>query len=175
MNEDGTSTMLDVTVPDVTAPDVTVDVTPYGRPASEALARAVAAAKGDDALAPVTVIVSSNFAGLAARRLLGSRDLGGGVANVQFVTPFRLAQLLAGGRGADAKPLTNPVLGAAVRLALADDPGPYAEVAEHQATIAAVSELYAELSSAEPGGPVDPPAGVGPRGGAGGPVRPGRR
>jgi hypothetical protein len=70
-------------------------VVAHGRPAGEALARAVAAAKAGRALAPVTVIVASNFAGLTARRLLGAGLVGGGIANVTFVTPFRLAELLA--------------------------------------------------------------------------------
>ncbi len=130
-----------------------VDVVAYGRPASEALAAAVARAKGDDVLAPVTVVVPSNLAGLTARRLLGGGLVGsGGIANVSFVTPFRLAELLSADRLLDSHPLTNPVLGAAVRLALADDPGPFAPVADHYATEAALAALYAELSNVSPEG-----------------------
>ena len=100
-----------------------VETATYGRPASEALARTLARVKADEPLAPVTVIVPSNLAGLTARRLLGAGVVGaGGVANVSFVTPFRLAELLAADQLLDTRPLTNPVLGAAVRLALrADD------------------------------------------------------
>lgn len=120
----------------------------YGREASEALAAAIARAKADAPLAPVTVIVPSNFAGLTARRLLGAGVVGpGGLANVSFLTPFRLAELLAADQLLATRPLTNPVLGAAVRKALADDPGPFARVAEHEATEAALSSLYAELSN----------------------------
>jgi hypothetical protein len=121
---------------------------PYGRPATEALARVVAGAKAGAPLAPVTVVVPSNLAGLTARRLLGSGELGvAGVANVSFVTAFRLAELLAADQLLDTRPLTNPVLGAAVRSALAADPGPFRPVATHPATEAALVSLYAEVSN----------------------------
>jgi len=128
---------------------VIVDVVtvPYGRPATAALARAVAQAKAGSPLAPVTVIVPSNLAGLTARRLLGSGELGmAGVANVSFVTAFRLAELLTADQLLDTRPLTNPVLGAAVRATLAADGRPFGTVATHPATEAAVGSLYAELS-----------------------------
>ncbi len=73
-----------------------------------------------------------------------------GIANVDFLTPFRLAELLAADRLGDSRPLTNPVLGAAVRRALADDPGPFGAVADHHATQAALAALYAELSTVSP-------------------------
>ncbi|MFN0026575.1 MAG: PD-(D/E)XK nuclease family protein [Acidimicrobiales bacterium] len=123
----------------------------YGRPASAALARAVIAAKGGRVLAPVTVVVASNFVGLGARWLLGSGALGlSGVANVSFVTPLRLAQLLGAEQLLDRRALTNPVLGAAVRGALAVDPGPYAAVADHPATEAALVALHRELATLDP-------------------------
>ncbi len=123
----------------------------YGRPASAALARAIIAAKDGRALAPVTVVVASNFVGLSARWLLGSGALGlAGVANVSFVTPLRLAQLLGAEQLSDQRALTNPVLGAAVRRALASDPGPYAAVAEHPATEAALVGLHRELANLDP-------------------------
>ena len=91
----------------------------YGRPASDALARAVEGAKTAGPLAPVTVIVPSNFAGLTARRLLGSGELGlRGIANVAFLTPFRLAELLSADQLLGTLPLTSPVLGAAIRAVL---------------------------------------------------------
>jgi len=125
-----------------------VATVPYGRPASEALSAAVVAAKRSAALDPVTVIVASNFAGLAARRLLGAGTVGpGGLVNVNFVTPFRLAELLAAEQLLGQRPLTNPVLGAAVRLALELDPGPFESVRDHLATEAALASLYAELSN----------------------------
>lgn len=130
-----------------------IRIVAYGRPATQALAELVAAAKSDNVrqtagpLAPVTVVVPSNFAGLTARRVLGAGMLGGaGIANVSFLTPFRLAELTAADLPQDRRPLTNPVLGAAVRRFLATDPGPLAPVADHQATEAALAALYTELS-----------------------------
>jgi len=125
----------------------------YGRAATIALGEAVAAAKAAGALSPVTVLVSSNFAGLAARRLLGSGiTTSAGLANVGFLTPFRLAELLASDRLLDRRPLTNPVLGAAVRRALRDAPGRFRAVADHEATELALASVYSELSNVSPQG-----------------------
>lgn len=132
----------------VVAVGASVVVTEYGRPASSALAHAIIDAKAGVALAPVTVIVPSNFAGLAARRMLGSGSLGvAGVANVNFVTPFRFAELLSVGQLRDRRPLTMPVLGAAVRRALAEDPRHFAKVRDHQATERALAAAVGELSN----------------------------
>ncbi|MFN0091514.1 MAG: PD-(D/E)XK nuclease family protein [Acidimicrobiales bacterium] len=131
-----------------------VEAVGYGRPASEALAAALRRAKAGRPLAPVTVVAPTNFAALTARRLLGAGRLGGvggggmGIANVSFVTPFRLAELLGADQLLERRPLTAPVLGAAVRLALAEGGHPYAAVAGHHATEAALAELYGELSGA---------------------------
>ncbi|MCP5025916.1 MAG: hypothetical protein GY929_06485 [Actinomycetia bacterium] len=122
-----------------------VDAVALGRPATTALAAAITDAKQAGPLTPVTVIVPSNLAGLSVRRLLGSMNRG--IANVDFLTPFRLAELVAADQLGDSRPLTNPVLGAAVRRALADDPGPFGPVADHHATQAALAALYAELST----------------------------
>ena len=123
-------------------------VTAYGRPAGLELGAAVSAAKADGPLQPVTVVVGSNFAGLGARRLLGSGELGPrGVANVGFVTPFRLAEMLAVGQMAGRRPLTNPILGAAVRKALTEDPMQFREVAGHHATESALAALAGELAN----------------------------
>ena len=132
------------------------EISGYGRPASEALATAVARAKQAGPLAAVTVVVPSNFVGLSARRLLGSGALGvgatSGIANVSFVTPFRLAELVAADLLLDKAPITNPVLGAAVRQVLAEDPGFYAPVADHEATEAALASLFAEMSNVDEAG-----------------------
>ena len=119
----------------------------HGRDATAALAGVIVDVKADDPFAKVTVLVPSNLAGLSARRLLGSGDLGGtGIANVDFVTPFRLAELLAPVRTPGRNPLTNPILAAAVRRVLAENPGRFAPVARHEATEAALVSLYEELS-----------------------------
>lgn len=133
-----------------------IEATEYGRPASDALAAAIAQAKAGGPLEPVTVIVPSNFVGLSARRLVGSGALATGrrqgIANVSFVTPFRLAELVAADLLLDRQPITNPVLGAAVRQVLAEDPDVYRAVAEHEATEAALAGLFAELSNVDEAG-----------------------
>lgn len=128
-----------------------VETVVFGRPATRALSRHIGRAQEAGALQPVTVVVASNFVGLSVRRLLAGGALGGnGLANVSFVTPFQVAELLAPGDIGGRRPLTNPVLGAAVRQALAADPGPFAEVVGHPATEAAVAALYGELSQVPP-------------------------
>jgi hypothetical protein len=128
---------------------------PYGPEASRALHAAVVAAKAGDPLAPVSVIVPTNYVGVAARRLLGSgalgrvTDGGDGVAGVTFLTVYRLAELLGAPSLAAAhrRPVSTPVLAAAVRAVLADAPGRFRPVAEHPATEAAVVAAHRELST----------------------------
>lgn len=113
--------------------------------AFEELVGLVEAAKADDPLAPVTVVVPSNYAGLSLRRRLG-RSLGG-VVNVQFLTIGRLAELLGAPTLAAAgrKPLTPAIAVEAVRAALAGDAGSFAEVAAHPATLEALASTFADL------------------------------
>jgi RecB family exonuclease len=131
-----------------------VVVSPYGRPALAALRDAIAAAKGDDPLAPVTVVVASNHVGVTARRLLAAGELGPvvrgrpGIAAVGFLTAFRLAELLGAASLAATgrRPVSTPVVAAALRRALADRPGMFAPVATHPATEQALVATFAELS-----------------------------
>jgi hypothetical protein len=121
----------------------------YGRAATAVLRDAIRAAQEGDPLAPVTVIVPSNGAGLSARRTLAE---GGGIANVGFVTPFALAEQLgrAAAAAAGLVPITEPVLVAAIRVELRAHAGFFAPVAEHAATETALARRYAELSRARP-------------------------
>ena len=143
--------------PDTRRSRVAVDVVGYGRPATSALARHISDAKSTGhPLDPITVVVPSNTAGLAARRLLTIGDTSTGLrpvnlANVSFVTPFRLAELLGSAHVGDRRPLTNPVLAAAVRATLSARPGMFAAVADHHATQSAVASVYSELSRAAAG------------------------
>src|SRR3954469_21364466 len=129
--------------------------TAYGPAATESLHRVVAAAKAGDPLAPVTVVVPTNYVGVAARRLLGRRGLGrvtdngDGVAGVTFLTGFRLAELLGAPKLAAAhrRPVSTPVLAATVRAVLADAPGRFRPVAGHPATEAALVAAHRELST----------------------------
>jgi RecB family exonuclease len=126
----------------------------YGPAAARALHDAVAAAKAGDPLAPVTVVVPTNYVGVAARRMLGSGVLGrvtergDGVVAVTFLTVYRLAELLGAPRLAaqQRRPASAPVLAAAVRAVLADAPGRFAPVAAHAATEAALVDAHRELS-----------------------------
>ncbi|HZM30667.1 MAG TPA: PD-(D/E)XK nuclease family protein [Acidimicrobiales bacterium] len=132
--------------------------TPYGRPALSRLTAAVAAAKAGDPLAPVTVVVPSNHVGVTARRALAAGGVGvgpgTGVAAVTFLTAYRLAELLGapGLAAAGRRPVSTPVIAAALRRALRDDPGIFAPVADHPATETALVATFAELSDvSDPG------------------------
>jgi RecB family exonuclease len=132
--------------------------TAYGRPALRRLTAAVAAAKGGDPLAPVTVVVPSNHVGVTARRAMAVGGVGvgpgTGVAAVTFLTAYRLAELLGAPSLAAAgrRPASTPVIAAALRRALRDDPGIFAPVADHPATETALVATFAELSDvSEPG------------------------
>jgi ATP-dependent helicase/nuclease subunit B len=124
-----------------------VEATAYGRPALESLATLIHEAKAGDRLTPVTVLVESNTAGVATRRALAGRP--GGVAAVSVLTVARLAERLGAPRlGAQGcRPVSTPVLGVAVRAALAQDPGIFAEVANHPATESALVAATRELAS----------------------------
>lgn len=110
----------------------------------DALAAAIAAAKGDDRLAPVTIVVPTNVAGVMARRALGRTD---GILGVDMVTLNRFAELLAGPELAHQRrqPVSTPVLDLTVRRVLDEASGSYAAVAGHPATVVALRELHREL------------------------------
>ncbi|HEV7759538.1 MAG TPA: PD-(D/E)XK nuclease family protein [Acidimicrobiales bacterium] len=128
--------------------------TPYGRPALDALARAVRAAKADEPLAPVTVVVPGNHVGVTARRALASgiagplTSRGLGTIGVGYLTPYRLAELLGapGLAATGRRPVSNPVVAAALRRALHHQPGLFGPVAEHPATEEALVAAYAEIA-----------------------------
>ncbi|MGI9119446.1 MAG: PD-(D/E)XK nuclease family protein [Acidimicrobiales bacterium] len=130
--------------------DLDVHTTTYGRPAVNLLGAQVKSAKGGDPLAPITVIVASNYAALSARRALAAQA--GGVANVSFLTLHRLAERLGSASLAAAgrRPVSAPVLAQAVRVVLADDPGVFAPVADHPATELALVAATRELSGLTP-------------------------
>lgn len=112
--------------------------------ALDALSREIRAAKGDDLLAPVTVVVPTNACGVMARRWLGRR---GGVVGIDMVTLNRLAELIAGPAlaAADRSPISAPVVDLAIAKVLSERPGSFAAVADHPSTIVALRELHTEL------------------------------
>jgi len=129
----------------------------YGPDAARALHRAVQGHKAGDPLAPVTVLVPTNYVGVSARRLLASGTLGPlvpgthGVAAVTFLTVYRLGELLGAPSLAAAgrRPVSTPVLAAAVRRVLAKEPGVFGPVREHPATEQALVDAYRELSQVD--------------------------
>lgn len=145
-------------VTESTSPTAEVLTTRYGPPALEALTRTVHQAKAGDPFAPVTVIVPNNFVGIAARRSLASGDHGhvtpgrAGVVGVDFLTVYRLAELLGAAALATAgrRPVSTPVIAAAVRRVLADRPGMFAPVAEHPTTERRLVAAFRELSELDP-------------------------
>ena len=133
-------------------------VTPYGRPAATRLRERLSAAKADDPLHPVTVLVPTNYVGVSMRRLLASGELGavsargGGIAGLTLLTVYRLAELLgAPALAADGRrPVSTPLLGAAVREVLRTDAGIFAPVVAHPSTEQALVRAYRELSDLTP-------------------------
>jgi RecB family exonuclease len=117
---------------------------PYGPAATAALSEAIAAAQANDILAPVTVIVPSNIAGLSLRRTMGRRE---GLLNVRFMVLARLAELLgAGALAAEGRgPLTRWRRYEAVRNVLRSDAGVFAPVASHPSTLTALDSAFREL------------------------------
>ncbi len=128
-----------------------LQLVPFGSDAALALRDAIAEAKAGDPLAPVTVAVPSNYAGLSLRRRLGSGALvlhgRAGVVNVRFYVLARVAELLGAPAlaGQDRRPLTSPVRAEAVRAALAEAPGVFAGVSDHPATERSLDHTFRDL------------------------------
>lgn len=133
---------------------ITLHHTAYGRPALDRLRERIATAKAGDPLAPVTVVVPTNYVGVSARRLLAAGELGpitergNGVAGLTLLTVYRLAELLGAPRLAASgrRPVSTPVVAAAIRRVLGERPGMFAPVAEHPSTEQALVRAYRELS-----------------------------
>ncbi len=119
----------------------------YGALAIDALRSVVAELKRDNPLAPVTVLVPNNIAGIVARRALASGLAAGrtGIAGIHFTTLSRLAEQLAAPMMSPRTPMTDAALAAAWRAELADDPGLFGAVRDHPATIRALTAASREL------------------------------
>ncbi len=138
-----------------------IELVGYGRPAREAVARAISAAKRGDPLAPVTVIVPTNYAGLGLRRALAATTP---LVNVRFQVAGRAAELLGGAALAaeGLKPLVPWLRMEAIRAALREDPGIFAAVASHPATARQLARAFDDLREAT--GPIlESLAAMGPR------------
>jgi hypothetical protein len=130
---------------------ITVHTTEFGAAAHERLAEAIAELKSGHALAPVAVLVPSNYVGIAARRAIGRK---GGLAAVTFLTPYRLAELLGAPTVAHSgrRPVSTPVIAGAVRAVLAEAPGHFAGVHTHPATERSLLRAHKALSEVTPRG-----------------------
>lgn len=116
-----------------------------GAPALSALHTAIADAKIGDPLGRVTVVVPTNYVGLSIRRSLARQQ---GIAGVTFLTPYRLAELLGAASLAaqHRRPVSTPVVAAAIRQVLDVEPGMFAPVLTHPSTERALVRAHRELS-----------------------------
>lgn len=143
---------------------------PLGRGALEALRDTLRGYKADHPLAPVTVLVDDNAIGVATRRALASGDLGPicgdrpGLAAVSFSTLYRYGELLGAPMLAAAgrRPVSTPVVAAAIRRVLADHAGVFAAVADHPTTERRLVAAHRELAELDPA-QLDAIAGAGSR------------
>src|SRR6478735_10812093 len=121
--------------------------TRYGGESLEALRELVAAEKADDPLAPVTVLVPNNIAGLFVRRHLARGITVGrpGIAGIFISTLPRLAEQIAAATLYPRTPATATVVAAAWRSVLDEAPGIFEVVADHPATIRALASAHREL------------------------------
>ena len=122
----------------------------YGRAATEALRAAIRTAQAGDPLAPVTVVVPSNLAGLSARRTLAEQ---GGhrqrrVRHAVRVSPSGSAVPPPRRPGSRRSPSRCSWPRSA--SSSGTQPGFFGPVAEHAATESALARRYAELSRARP-------------------------
>jgi ATP-dependent helicase/nuclease subunit B len=127
----------------------TVVATRYGRPALDALRDVVRTAKASDSMAPVTVLLPNNIAGIVARRHLATHgvtdDGPNAIAGLYLATLPRLAEQIAAASLAPARPATGPIVAAAWRAALDSDAGVFEPVKDHPATIRALVAAHHEL------------------------------
>ena len=94
------------------------------------------------------MVVPSAYAGLSLRRALAGRAGTPGLVNVRFLPLNRVAELLGAPALAqpDRRPLTPALRAAAVRAALADEPGVFGPVATHGATERAIAATLRDLA-----------------------------
>jgi ATP-dependent helicase/nuclease subunit B len=126
-----------------------VVATRYGRQALDALRDVVRGAKASDPMAPVTVLLPNNIAGVVARRHLATHGLTddgpNAIAGLYLATLPRLAEQIAAASLTPARPATGPIVAAAWRAALDGDAGVFESVKDHPATIRALVAAHQEL------------------------------
>lgn len=126
---------------------IEVKFTAYGAEALETLRAIVGEAKRDDPMAPVTIVVPNNIAGILARRHLAANGAAdqSGVAAIYISTLARLAEQLATVHLTPRRPTTAAIRASAWRKALNADAGAFGAVKDHPATIRALVNAHLEL------------------------------
>ena len=121
--------------------------TGYGRAALDVLRDIVSTAKHEDPMAPATILVPNNIAGIVARRHLahGLADDRPGVAGIYLATLPRLAEQIAAHTLAPRKPATGVVVSSAWRGVLDAEMSVFDPVKQHPATIRALVRSHREL------------------------------
>lgn len=119
----------------------------FGDEVFDALGSSIGAAKGDDPLERVTVVVERAALGLATRRRLAARPPG--IANVRFLRWADLAvELAARAQGETRARATRAVELEALRASLAaGDPGRLASARDQPGSLRALARTYRELAS----------------------------
>ena len=109
----------------------------------ELLWQLVREVKGDDPLAPVTVVGPSRYANLSLRQELGRNSF----ANVRFIVLPVLSELLGGASLGQSgrRPLSAILEGVWLRAVMAKTTGPLAPVSDHAATQSSVRASFGEL------------------------------
>lgn len=118
-----------------------IESTAYGAAALDRLHAVVTRLKADDPMAPVTLLLPNNLAGVVARRQLATT----GIAGLFLATLERLAEQLAAGVLSPRRPATRPIVAATWRTALSKAPGIFSDVADHPSTIQALASAHREL------------------------------
>jgi hypothetical protein len=120
----------------------------YGMETQERLALLIREAKTDDPLAPVTIVVPSQYAGLSLRRSLGKK---GGLVNVRFMVTARLAEYLGSPTlASQGKVPRSSLMELAVIQKLAGDisgQGPLGGVSKHPKLLASIRNTFRNLSN----------------------------
>jgi ATP-dependent helicase/nuclease subunit B len=126
---------------------IRVETTMYGGSALARLTAVVADLKRTDPMTPVTVLAPNNVAGIVARRHLakGLGDGLSGIAGIEVSTLARFAEQLSAHTLAPRRPATRPVVAASWRHVLSQDPGVFNDVAEHPATVRALTAAHTSL------------------------------
>ncbi|SRR6266545_4491412 len=117
-----------------------------GRSTHEWVGRTVAELKVDDPFAPVTLLAPNYYAGRQTRWSLARA---GGYVNVRSMLIGDLAEQIVGHEASGVEPLTPVLEESAVRAAVRQVGGSFAQVAHHRALHQSLLQLFRELRRSE--------------------------